>query len=365
MAPRSKKRQIESAERLGLPAGAADGETGAAGRLAAPPRARAAAPELPARREVPALGAGPPAEVPAPTKGILCLGEVLVDMICQRHVADLADADAFVPAFGGAVANAAVTAARLGARVSLAGGAGEDPWGWWLRDRLEDEGVDLSAFELIPGVQTPIALVSIRLDGQPSYQIYGDGIASVVAAVRVRAEQAARDASALFFSSNTLVGAEERKVTMRAREAALEYGRPVIFDPNFRLHRWSTQADAAASANACVHGATLVRCNLAEATLMTGEEDRERAAMALVKAGARLVVITLGADGAMLRGELRADARAVPVEVVSTIGAGDVVTGVLLARLAASGWYPPAVAAGLRDAMAEAARACERWGALD
>ena len=41
---------------------------------------------------------------------------------------------------------------------------------------------------------------------------------------------------------------------MRARELALELGRPVIFDANLRLHRWSSRSDAAASANACVRG---------------------------------------------------------------------------------------------------------------
>ena len=65
---------------------------------------------------------------------------------------------------------------------------------------------------------------------------------------------------------------------MRARELALELERPVIFDPNLRLHRWRSHADAAASANACVPGALLVRANAAEAELMTGEEDPERAA---------------------------------------------------------------------------------------
>jgi fructokinase len=98
---------------------------------------------------------------------------------------------------------------------------------------------------------------------------------------------------------------------------------------------------------------------------MTGEADPERAAQALLKAGARLVVITLGEHGAMLRGELRADAAGVRARVVSTIGAGDVLTGVLLARLALSGFYPAAVAAALREGVVHAARACERWGSLD
>jgi sugar/nucleoside kinase (ribokinase family) len=109
----------------------------------------------------------------------------------------------------------------------------------------------------------------------------------------------------------------------------------------------------------------LVRANAGEAALMTGEDDPERAAVALLKAGARMVVITLGPDGAMLRGELRLDVPGRPAEVRSTIGAGDVLTGILLARLATSGFYPPALAASLPEAVAQSALACERWGALE
>ena len=302
---------------------------------------------------------------PAGAGRTLCLGEALVDLICERAVDDLAQADAFVPHFGGAVANVAMVAARWGARVALAGGAGDDAWGRWLRERLYAEGVDVSLFSLIEGSQTPLALVAVGGDGEPTYEIYGEAIATVVHALEGRVRDAVRESAALFISSNTLVGAEEREVTMRAYEAAVELDRPVIFDPNFRLHRWRSRADAAASANACVPGAVLVRANDAEAQLMTGEDDPERAAMALVKAGARMVVITLGARGAILRGELRADVAGERVDVVSTIGAGDTLTGILVARLALSNFYPPAVAAALPEAVRESARACERWAALD
>jgi fructokinase len=295
----------------------------------------------------------------------LCLGEALVDLICRRPVEDVADADAFVPTFGGAVANVAIVAARHGGRMALAGGAGRDPWGEWLRDRLEDEGVDLSWFTLVPGAPTPVALVTVDETGEPTYQIYGDGIAPVVHALRSRVAEAVEASNGLFFASNTLLGEAEREVTMEARRHALELDRPVIFDPNLRLHRWPSRAEAAATANACVPGALLVRANLAEAALMTGEADPERAATALLKAGARLVVLTMGAEGAILRGEFDADVAAPEVDVVSTVGAGDVLTGVLLARLAATGFYPAAVAASLAGAVAEAAQACERWGALE
>jgi fructokinase len=51
--------------------------------------------------------------------------------------------------------------------------------------------------------------------------------------------------------------------------------------------------------------------------------------------------------------------------VRSTVGAGDVLTGVLLARLANSGFYPAAAAAAVPEAVAQSSLACERWGALD
>jgi sugar/nucleoside kinase (ribokinase family) len=302
---------------------------------------------------------------PIPQRPVLCLGEALIDLICERPVESVSQARAFVPHFGGAAANVAVFAARAGARVVLAGGAGDDMWGHWLRDRLATEGVDVTLFQLIGGAQTALAVVIVSADGEPTYGIYGDTIATVVGALADRVEQAVCDAAALFISTNTLVGADEREATMHARQVALALGRPVIFDPNVRIHRWRSRADAAASANACVPGALLVRANLAEASLMTGEDDPERAALALLKAGAQLVVVTLGPDGAILRGELRADAPGVEAEVASTIGAGDALTGHLLAQLALSEFYPPAVAAGLGQAVRESARACERWGALD
>jgi sugar/nucleoside kinase (ribokinase family) len=313
----------------------------------------------------PAPPAGEPeAARPRPTR-VLCLGEALIDLICERPLDDPAQADAFVAHFGGAVANVAVVAARAGARVRLAGGAGSDDWGRWLLARLLEARVDTELFILPEGVQTPLALVTVDAEGDASYTIYGEGIETVVHALAERLEEAVESSAALFFSSNTLVGEREREVTMAARERALALGRHVIFDPNLRLHRWRSQADAQASANACVPGALLVRASLEEARLMTGERDAERAATALLKAGARLVVLGLGAAGAMLRGELRADVPGVQAHVRSTIGAGDALTGVLLASLARSGFYPPAVAASLPEAVLAGARACERWGAID
>lgn len=288
-----------------------------------------------------------------------------MDLIAERSAQGVAEAGSFAPHFGGAVANVAVTAAAAGAPVALAGGAGADQWGEWLRDRLVREGVDVSLFELVPETRTQLALVTVDSAGQPRYDVYGQAGERVVRTLGKRPEEEVRRSAAVLISSNTLVGPEERELTMAVRDAALELERPLIFDADLRLHRWRTRAEAAACANACVPRALLVRATAAEAAVMTGEDDPEAAASALVKAGARLVVITLGQGGAILRGELRASAPGVPVRMLSRVGAGDVLTGVLISRLVASRFYPPSVAAALPAAVAAAAEACERWGAVD
>jgi sugar/nucleoside kinase (ribokinase family) len=297
---------------------------------------------------------------------ILCLGEALVDLICERPVEGLTGADAFAPHFGGAVANVAVGAARRGARVALAGGAGDDEWGHWLRTRLGEEGVGLDWFQLLPDVRTPVAFVTVDERGEPSYAIYGDAIAATVEALGDRLVEAAGACDALFVTSNTLLGARERELTFAARDRALELGRPVVVDPNLRLHRWPEPAQAATEARALLKGAFLVKCNQEEARLLSGEEEPEAAAEGLRAAGVEHVVVTRGPAAAVLRGAggLRATIAGRPATPKSTVGAGDAFTGVLLAELAATGFYPPAIAAALPKAIEEGARAVERWGAL-
>ena len=297
----------------------------------------------------------------------VCFGEAIVDLVCRRPVGSFHDVDAFVPFPGGVAANVAVTAARHGAAVSLAGGAGDDPWGAWLRDRLAAEGVDLRWFGLAAGCSTAVAFVTVDDLGEPSWQLYGDGVAATLAAAGDHLLDAVEAGGALLFTSNTLAGKAEAELTMAARERALEAGRPIVFDPNLRIHRWRPNPGRAGTmAGACVPGAFLVKCNQEEARLMTGETDAEAAAASLLAAGAQHVILTRGGGGAILRAKgMRLDVRARPARVRSTVGAGDVFLGVLVARLGESDYYPSTLAAALPEAVEEAARACERWGALE
>jgi fructokinase len=298
---------------------------------------------------------------------ILCLGEAIVDLVCEAELDSPTDADTFHPSFGGALANVAVAAARAGAPAELAGGVGDDPWGAWLRARLEAEGVGLSWFQSVPGLQTPLAFVTFDRRREPAFEIYGDGIDAGMHSVADRLDDAVRSSAALVFGSNTLVGEPERELTLEARRTAMERALPVLFDPNIRANRWRELGAAVERCREASAGAFLVRANLAEARLISDlgpEGAASDAAEAICSLGARIAVVTLGAGGAVVRGEAEAECPAPAVDVVSPLGAGDAFFGTLAAAIAERGWEPSAAADSLPKAVEAGSRACLAWGAL-
>lgn len=286
-----------------------------------------------------------------------------MDLICERKVSSLAEADSFRPHHGGALANVAVACRRGGAGATLASGAGDDPWGRWLRDGLDSEGVDLTWFSLVPGAPTPVAIVTLDPGGEPQFAVYGEGIRAAMGSVSPRLGEVLGDAGALAFGSNTLVGDQERELTLEARRLALEGGLPLLFDPNLRPTRWKGLEPVLEMSRELCEGAFLVRVNDSEARLITGERDPAAAAERLHRLGARLAVVTLGADGALVRGEASTEASGVEVDVVSTMGAGDAFMGTLAAGLARRDWDPARAGEALPEAVAASAAACTVWAA--
>jgi fructokinase len=298
---------------------------------------------------------------------ILCFGEAIVDLVCEREVESIDEADGLVPHFGGALANVAVAAARAGAEAALAGGVGADPWGEWLAARLAAEGVDLTWLSHVEGIQTPVAFVTFDRHREPSFEIYGDGIAAGMHSLEGCIDDAVNSSGAVVFGSNTLVGPVERELTMHARTRALAAGVPVLFDPNVRPNRWGNLTSVAELSRSLAEGVTVLRVNVDEARLLAGAGNAtspDELAEALLRLGPRAVVITLGAKGALVRGAASGDAGAEAVEIVSPMGAGDAFMGAFAAGLAQREWDVTAADEALPAAVAAGSAACAHWGAI-
>ena len=297
---------------------------------------------------------------------ILCLGEALVDLICEREGGSPAEADRYRRYSGGALANVAVAASRLGADAALAGGVGDDELGAWLVDRLRSEGVDLRWLNRVPHLSTGFAFATFGADREPHFQIHSQDLEAGLLSIEGRLSAALAESEALAFGSNTLVGDGERALTQRARAEAIELGVPLLFDPNLRPARWEDLEQARELSREMCDGSFVSRANLDEARWLTGLDsaDALAAADALCELGATLGVVTTGPGAVVMRGAAVAEVQVEAIDVVSPLGAGDAFMGALAAGLAELEWDARRGAEALPAAVAAGTRACTHWGAL-
>jgi sugar/nucleoside kinase (ribokinase family) len=116
-----------------------------------------------------------------------------------------------------------------------------------------------------------------------------------------------------------------RAASLTLLEAAIAAGVSVSLDPNLRLNLWPDREEMRAVINTVATRATLVMPGIKEARLLTGQDEPEAIAKTYLDAGAREVVVKLGAEGARAwtaAGE-RAQSRTFAVTPIDTVGAGD------------------------------------------
>ena len=294
---------------------------------------------------------------------VACLGEAIVDLICERRLGPADDPGPFEAHHGGAPANVAALLARSGVPASLVGGLGSDRWGRWLRAGLEAEGVETKWLPEVAEVGTPIAVVTFDRQGEPWFEVHGEDIGPAMEAAAPLLDDAIAAASALVIGANTMVGGSERAVTREAVAIARDQGRPVLIDPNHRPGRWQEQETAAGYTRELIALSDLVKANRAEAELLTGFGDPAEAALALLELGPSLAIVTDGPGEVVVRGAAEGSFTPEPVEVLSPLGAGDAFMAGLVAGLARTDWDFTRASDLLPGACTDAGRACLVWGA--
>ena len=100
---------------------------------------------------------------------LVCAGISVEDMVFQVERFATGPTKIHATSFdvvgGGNAANAAIAAARLGSGVRVATAVGDDAVGRRLVDRFTREGIDTSFMLRLPGVPTPVAAITVDIDG--------------------------------------------------------------------------------------------------------------------------------------------------------------------------------------------------------
>ena len=220
---------------------------------------------------------------------------------------------------GGKGSNQAVAAARLGARVSFISKLGLDPFGDLARDTYKKEGID-TRFLFDTDHATGAATIIVHETSGQNAIVVVPGAGYQMTTAEVDRTKPLIERSSIFMTQLEL----PLPVVERGLELAHGAGVPTILNP----------APAFDLSRSVYPLCDYLTPNESEAASLAGQpvvdvKSAERAADELLRRGVRNVVITLGAEGALVR--TSEVAQHVPAfdagPVVETTGAGDAFNG--------------------------------------
>jgi 2-dehydro-3-deoxygluconokinase len=261
---------------------------------------------------------------------ILCMGEPMLEF--NQQPPDAEGRVLFLQGHGGDTSNAAIAAARQGARVGYFTALGADAAGQAFRELWAAERVDASHVRTDAEAQTGIYFVTHSARGH-DFTFYRGGSAAARMQPADVPEDLCRGVSWLHVSGiSQAISAGAADAVFRAIALAREAGTRVSYDTNLRLRLWPA-ARAAAIMHAAIGQSDLALPSLDDAIALTGLDEPEAILDFYLKL-APVVVLKVGADGAFAATrEARWRIAPVKVKAVDATGAGDCFAGALLARL--------------------------------
>jgi fructokinase len=299
---------------------------------------------------------------------IVAIGEVVADI--YRDESSSAVELPFTARPGGAPANVAVAAARLGEEAAFAGSVGRDLFGDFILRALEAEGVQTSAVRRCePPTRTSLAFVEIGEDGDRSFTFYrSDPAADELISPEDISEEFLSGASFVNFGSILLIKDPARSAVRKAARLAHDLTIPTAFDVNFREHLWSSVEAAREAVDPLLDFSTIVKLGDDEVAPLLGTESTEEAAQQLLGRGISLVLVSLGPEGAFYATqEFSGHVPAFEVEVVDATGAGDAFLAATLVHLSEDSkgsFDEERVREAVRRGTAAGALACTDYGAM-
>jgi fructokinase len=297
---------------------------------------------------------------------IVTLGEVVSDIYRGDEISDVELG--FVARPGGAPANVAVAASRLGSEAAFVGSVGEDLFGDFILRALEAEGVDTSGVgRQSQPTRTSLAFVEIGADGDREFTFYRSSpAADELLAPEDVTEDLLSGASFVNFGSIPLIRDPVRSATHRIAELAREMNIPVAFDVNFREHLWESAEAAREAVDPLLDLSTIVKLGDDELSPLLGTDSAEEAAGMLLDRCVSLVLISKGPDGAFYATtEFSGEVPTFDVgEIVDATGAGDAFLAASLVHLSDGPWEEDRVREASLRGCAAGALACTDYGAM-
>ncbi|MGI5090945.1 carbohydrate kinase family protein [Treponema socranskii] len=263
---------------------------------------------------------------------VTALGEILIDFTPAGKSKN--GRTLFEENPGGAPANAAAAAAKLGARAAFIGKTGDDPFGRDAKAALENCGVYTGAMKTDKR-HTTLAFVTLAHSGERAFSFARSDGADINLSADDIDEKLINESTFLHIGSLSCTDEPSLSATRKAIGAAKNGGIFISYDPNWREPLWRDKEEGIETMRSLFKYADFVKIADNELALMYGE-NTPIAAREILDEGAKLVCVTLGKDGVFYKTQGYEGIVSIPqynIEVRDTTGAGDAFTGALLYRL--------------------------------
>lgn len=272
---------------------------------------------------------------------IITIGEMLIDLT-QTGISETG-----IPVYtafpGGAPANVAVAAAKLGAKTGFIGKVGNDAFGNLLVETLKQNDVNTDNMIISDKANTTLAVVSLKDGGERDFAFYRKGFADTRLSESEISNSVLQSAHIVHFGSVSMTEEPSRTATISAVHRAKEMGAAISYDPNYRANLWGGREEAIKMMKKPLDMVDILKVSDDELPLLSGNSDIEKGAEVLAKEfNIPLVLVTLGSKGAYyLLGDHKGFSEGIKVTVADTNGAGDTFLGAFLSGMVKLGKYDP------------------------
>lgn len=250
---------------------------------------------------------------------LLTIGELLVDLISDQYD-EGSQEGAYRKHFGGAPANIAMNTRRLGIRSQIVAAVGKDQLGDFLIQRVRQEGIKPEGIERVDSATSMVLLTKSKASPVPVFYRSADYQLVLTEGLKNTLLQS----NVLHFSSWPISMQPARETIEQALELAVRHRILVGFDPNYHPMVWQRGEDGRAYIKSIIGKVDIVKPSEDDAERLFGVDTPRNQVQKFLELGAKLVIMTLGKEGAIVsNGDEWLQFPSLATEVEDTTGAGD------------------------------------------
>ncbi|MBD8069606.1 carbohydrate kinase family protein [Bacillus sp. PS06] len=250
---------------------------------------------------------------------ILTIGELLIDMISDDYN-DEHETSSYKKYFGGSPSNIAMNVKKLGINSLVASSVGRDTLGSFLINELKVARIDTKCVQTVE-YATSMVLVN-KSKGSPVPIFYRE--ADYHLSYTTEIEQALINSKVVHFSCWPISRTPVRDTIEKVLESAEKNNLLVGFDPNYHPMIWQKGENGIDYVKEIISRVDIVKPSEDDAERLFGKDTVENQVRKFLELGAKLVIMTLGKDGAIVsNGQEVHRFKTFATNVVDTTGAGD------------------------------------------